>query len=135
MADGTAKLPNEVDRIVGALIRAARNELKMSQSDLATLLGLTFQQVQKYEKGTNRVSVGRLYEIANVLKKPISYFFDSELLTYDTAANLSAKQTIDSLGTAQYARAIRALSQISDPQLMAAAIDIVERLAQVDPLE
>jgi transcriptional regulator with XRE-family HTH domain len=71
-----SKLPSGIDRVVGQRIRRRRRELKLTQERLGELLELTFQQVQKYEKGVNRVSAGRLYEIAGVLGVPISYFFD-----------------------------------------------------------
>lgn len=70
------KLPNVVDRHVGRRIRWRRRELKLSQEKLGTLLGLTFQQVQKYERGVNRVSAGRLYEMSEAMTVPITYFFD-----------------------------------------------------------
>lgn len=69
------KEPQAVDRHVAARIRQKRNELNMSQETLADALGVTFQQVQKYEKGTNRVSAGRLFSISNLMDVDISYFF------------------------------------------------------------
>ncbi|HAY06690.1 MAG TPA: helix-turn-helix domain-containing protein [Hyphomonas sp.] len=71
-----SKLPSGIDRVVGQRIRWRRRELKLTQERLGEILELTFQQVQKYEKGVNRVSAGRLYEIAGVLGVPISYFFE-----------------------------------------------------------
>lgn len=71
-----SKLPSDIDRIVGENIYRQRRRLKLTQERLGELLGLTFQQVQKYEKGVNRVSAGRLYEIANVLEVPVGFFFD-----------------------------------------------------------
>lgn len=71
-----SKLPSGIDRVVGQRIRWRRRELKLTQERLGEILDLTFQQVQKYEKGVNRVSAGRLYEIAGVLSVPISYFFE-----------------------------------------------------------
>jgi len=68
--------PNPVDLHVGARIRMRRKILGVSQERLADDLGLTFQQVQKYERGANRVSASKLYEIARSLQAPISYFFD-----------------------------------------------------------
>ena len=68
--------PNPVDFHVGARIRMRRKILGVSQERLADDLGLTFQQVQKYERGANRVSASKLYEIARSLQAPISYFFD-----------------------------------------------------------
>ncbi|WP_321488029.1 helix-turn-helix transcriptional regulator [uncultured Hyphomonas sp.] len=71
-----SKLPSGIDRVVGQRIRWRRRELKLSQEQLAELLSLTFQQVQKYEKGVNRVSAGRLFEIASVMGVTVNYFYD-----------------------------------------------------------
>ncbi|MEL6244472.1 MAG: helix-turn-helix transcriptional regulator [Pseudomonadota bacterium] len=77
-----SKSPSGVDRIVGQRVRWRRRELKLTQEKLGEMLDLTFQQVQKYEKGVNRISAGRLYEMASVLGVPVAYFFDgaSEVL-------------------------------------------------------
>jgi transcriptional regulator with XRE-family HTH domain len=64
------------DRVIGLRVRTARIEMNMSQSELGKTLGVTFQQVQKYEKGTNRVSASCLAEIAATVQKPITYFYD-----------------------------------------------------------
>lgn len=72
-----SKLPSDVDKEVGKCIRRRRRELKLTQERLGEMLGLTFQQVQKYEKGVNRVSAGRLFEVASVLEVPVGYFFNS----------------------------------------------------------
>lgn len=71
-----AKSPNMIDKHVGRRLRWRRRELKLSQEALAGEVGLTFQQVQKYERGSNRVSAGRLYELAQALETPITYFFE-----------------------------------------------------------
>ena len=70
------KAPNGIDRIVGQRVRWRRRELKLTQEQLGEKLGLTFQQLQKYEKGINRVSAGRLFELADVLSVPIGYFYE-----------------------------------------------------------
>src|SRR5262252_6650292 len=69
------KGPNETDVLVGTKVRIRRVELGMSQTELATGLGVTFQQVQKYEKGTNRIGASRLHAMARVLGVPVTYFF------------------------------------------------------------
>lgn len=74
MAD--SKLPSGIDRVVGQRIRWRRKELKLTQEKLGEQLGLTFQQVQKYEKGVNRISAGRLFELSTVMGVPVTYFFD-----------------------------------------------------------
>jgi len=68
--------PNPVDIHVGGRIRLRRTLLGMSQEKLGVAIGLTFQQVQKYERGTNRVGSSRLYQLAKVLNVPVSFFFD-----------------------------------------------------------
>ena len=78
--------PNPIDLHVGGRIKLRRLMLRMSQEKLAEGLGITFQQVQKYEKGTNRVGASRLQQIAQLLQVPISYFFaenDAALLSKD----------------------------------------------------
>jgi transcriptional regulator with XRE-family HTH domain len=77
--NGKAELdraPNPIDVHVGLQVRLRRKELKISQEKLAETLGLTFQQVQKYERGTNRISASKLYEIARSLRVSIAWFFE-----------------------------------------------------------
>ena len=71
-----ARTPNPIDVHVGLQVRLRRKELKISQEKLADSLGLTFQQVQKYERGSNRISASKLYEIARTLKVSIAWFFE-----------------------------------------------------------
>jgi transcriptional regulator with XRE-family HTH domain len=66
----------DIDRYVGARIRERRIMLGLTQQQLADLIGVTYQQAHKYERGINRVSAGRLFEVAQVLSVPVSYFFD-----------------------------------------------------------
>src|SRR5271154_3361246 len=70
------RAPNPIDVHVGLQVRLRRKELKISQEKLADALGLTFQQVQKYERGANRISASKLYEIARTLQVPIGWFFE-----------------------------------------------------------
>ena len=70
-----AKDPSHVDQHVGRRVRARRGELNLSQEALAEKIGITFQQLQKYENGRNRVSAGRLYELARALETTIPYFY------------------------------------------------------------
>src|SRR5215469_7630290 len=72
-----SKGPNPVDVLVGARIRVLRQRRKMSQTELGKALGVTFQQVQKYEKGINRVGASRLHLVATALEVPVSEFFAS----------------------------------------------------------
>ncbi|MFT4089658.1 MAG: helix-turn-helix transcriptional regulator [Asticcacaulis sp.] len=72
----TDRSPNPVDLHVGARVRMRRKFLGLSQEGLAETIDLTFQQVQKYERGSNRISASKLYEIARALKAPVAYFFE-----------------------------------------------------------
>ena len=71
-----AKPPNPVDAYVGRRVRMRRIEINMSQEFLGEQIGLTFQQIQKYEKGTNRIGASRIQQISKVLEVPASFFFD-----------------------------------------------------------
>ncbi|MEQ8558439.1 MAG: helix-turn-helix transcriptional regulator [Henriciella sp.] len=71
-----SKLPSKIDHLVGQRLRWRRRELRLTQEQLGEKLGLTFQQVQKYEKGVNRISAGRLYELSTVLDVPVLYFYE-----------------------------------------------------------
>src|SRR5205085_12524775 len=72
----TKKAPNPIDKHVGSRVRMRRMMLGMSQEKLGGALHLTFQQVQKYEKGTNRIGASRLQQISHILQVPVSFFFE-----------------------------------------------------------
>jgi transcriptional regulator with XRE-family HTH domain len=76
MTTMAAKSPNPTDKYVGSRVRMRRLMLGMSQEKLADQLGLTFQQVQKYEKGTNRISASRLQQMSGILEVPVPFFFE-----------------------------------------------------------
>ena len=97
MAKDTVKQPTDIDRYVGLQVRAGRRELKLTQDGLGKLLNITFQQVQKYERGVNRISSGKLYEIARVLKRPLEYFYpehDGEIDENDARTEALLKSDI-----------------------------------------
>ena len=71
-----ANRPSSIDRHVGARIRERRIMLGLSQQQMADMIGVTYQQAHKYERGINRISAGRLFEITRVLNVPITYFFE-----------------------------------------------------------
>lgn len=104
--------PNEIDVHVGQRLRVRRSLQGFSQEKLAEAIGLTFQQIQKYERGTNRVSAGRLFELSNILDVPVSYFFeqiseangssaplrglsDNKQDDFDSGDLMSRKETLD----------------------------------------
>lgn len=136
MADPTIDAPHPVDVHVGAKVRLRRKLLNMSQETLAGALGLTFQQIQKYERGANRISASRLYEIAFALGVPMTFFFDG-LDTPGTATSAAVKaraSDVDALLTAadgiDWAQAING---IKSADLRRKALALTRALSQDDP--
>ena len=84
--------PHPVDRHVGLRVRMRRKEMGVSQEKLAEALGITFQQVQKYERGANRVSASKLWEIARALETPVAYFYEGLSEGTDITAPTSSAQ-------------------------------------------
>src|SRR5882757_8840256 len=84
------KTANPIDIQVGNRVRIRRMLIGMSQEKLGDMLGLTFQQVQKYEKGVNRIGAGRLYEIARILGVPVDFFYEGAAQTGGLAESESA---------------------------------------------
>jgi len=117
-----ARRTDPYDVEVGRRIRARRMARQMSQMDLAGRIGVTFQQVQKYEKGTNRVAAGRLKRIAKILDVPILYFFDEtdELLAEAVAPVASSARAL---------RLMRAYSRIDNLALQQSILDLTEKIA------
>ena len=129
------KSPNSTDKHVGSRVRMRRMMLEMSQTELGNDIGLTFQQVQKYEKGTNRIGAGRLHEISRVLQVPISFFFegspnepgargaaDAPLPTYVT----------DFLATSDGLALTKAFMQIKDSNLRRRIVSLVQEITGGD---
>jgi transcriptional regulator with XRE-family HTH domain len=123
--------PNQAEVAVGQRIRAFRKEAQLSQTALADQVGVTFQQLQKYEKGTNRVGAGRLAQIARALDVPITAFFDglARRPTDKQRANTAQLATLTALPTAP--KLLKAFAQISDPVLQTNIINLVRALAVV----
>ena len=111
MNEQLSKRTAETDRRVGACVRAARVKAGLSQSKLAAELGITFQQLQKYEKGKNRIAVSTLLLIADALSLPVQTFFDSVEQQGTDAADWPDLLTKDNI------RLIRAFSRIGDPEV------------------
>ena len=94
--------PNPIDVQVGSRVRLRRNMLGLSQEKLGTAIGLTFQQVQKYERGANRIGASRLHELSRVLDVPVSFFFDGA-----TGPKVAAGNVNEALGLIRTAGALR----------------------------
>lgn len=126
------KKPNPIDIHVGARIRLRRNMLGMSQEKLGDHLGITFQQIQKYEKGTNRVGASRLQAIASILEVPVAFFFEDapgNPGVTGLAEENATTYVVDFLSSTEGLRLNRAFVRISDPKVRSRIIDLVRALA------
>lgn len=133
--------PSPIDAHVGARIRLRRTLMGMSQERLGESLGLTFQQIQKYERGVNRVGASRLYDLARVLDVPISFFFDDmpEPLARTGAGEMGARRgfgfaeaqqsfTDDALNRRETLELVRAYYRITDPAVRKRVFDLIKSL-------
>jgi len=105
--------PNPVDLHVGARLRARRKELGISQSDLAESVGLTFQQIQKYERGTNRISASKLHQFAEHMNVPIAYFYDGLPVAETDIESVSERSATDFLLTREGQQLAAAFSKLT----------------------
>ncbi|MEO1700696.1 MAG: helix-turn-helix domain-containing protein [Pseudomonadota bacterium] len=130
------KQPNPIDVHVGTRIRLRRTMVSMSQEKLGEALGITFQQVQKYEKGTNRVGASRLQNIAGILNVPVSFFFEDAPGEKSNSSNEMAESgsnyVVSFLSSSEGLQLNRAFVKISDPKVRRKIIDLVKSLADED---
>lgn len=125
------KSPHPVDVYVGGRVRLRRSLLGMSQDKLGDSLGLTFQQVQKYEKGVNRIGASRIFEIAKVLDVPIHFFFegfDGHRETYGFAESEDG-QFMQMLHSPEAVQLCRYFADITDPKVKKRVLELVKTLA------
>lgn len=130
------KVPNPIDQHVGSRVRIRRVLVGMSQEKLGEALGLTFQQVQKYEKGTNRIGASRLQQIASILGVTISFFFEG--LPPEAGSVHASEQTderdtahvIEFLSTTEGLQLNKAFARIKDPKVRRRVVDLVSTLSQ-----
>jgi transcriptional regulator with XRE-family HTH domain len=124
------KKPNPIDIHVGSRVRLRRNMLGMSQEKLGESLGITFQQIQKYEKGTNRVGASRLQAISTVLNVPVSFFFEDApgVTPSGLAEGGSTSFVVDFLNSAEGLQLNRAFAKINDAKVRRKIIDLVKAL-------
>jgi transcriptional regulator with XRE-family HTH domain len=124
-----SKQANAIDVHVGLRIRAARLAAGLSQERLGNELGVTFQQVQKYEKGSNRVGASRLSDTAKVLSVPVSFFFENGAGSEKSPKTNDGLLAItEALSTPEGIRIARALARISDPNLRRRLADLLEAM-------
>ena len=129
----STKAPNPVDKYVGSRVRMRRIMLGMSQEKLGEALGLTFQQVQKYEKGTNRVGASRLQQISEILQVPVSFLFDGSPSgsagVEGFSEGSSPAYVSDFLATSEGLTLTRAFTRITDAKLRRSIVELVEQIA------
>lgn len=132
------KVPNPIDKHVGSRVRMRRVLLGMSQEKLGEALGLTFQQVQKYEKGTNRIGASRLQQISKSLNVPPAYFFEGapsfdsaspEAYTHSAAAEAGSAYVVDFISTMEGLHLNRAFARIKDPKVRKRVVDLIVAIA------
>ncbi len=129
------KSPNPTDRYVGARVRMRRMMLGMSQEKLGDALGLTFQQVQKYEKGANRIGASRLQHIAHIFQVPVSFFFEGapSVPGYHAPPGMaetpSPAYVSDFLSTSDGLALTKAFMRIKSAKLRRRIVDMVEEIS------
>jgi transcriptional regulator with XRE-family HTH domain len=129
------KAPNPTDKHVGSRVRMRRMMLGMSQEKLGDALGLTFQQVQKYEKGTNRIGASRLQQISQILQVQVSFFFEGApsaqlgTKTDSMGEAPSPAYVSDFLATSDGLALTKAFMRIDDSKLRRRIVDLVEQIA------
>jgi transcriptional regulator with XRE-family HTH domain len=140
MAPAAKKAPNSTDRHVGARVRMRRKMLAMSQEKLGAALGLTFQQVQKYERGANRIGASRLHQMSHILQVPVEFFFEGAPnastphdSTHDSNGSaLSMAQIDDFLSDLDGLRLTRAFMRIDNAALRRRIVMLVQEIAGDD---
>ncbi len=130
------KAPNPIDEHVGRRVRMRRRMLAMSQGKLGDALGLTFQQVQKYEKGTNRIGASRLQQISHILQVPVAFFFESAPNASGPCGSrgsaLSIAQIDDFVSDSNGLRLIGAFTRIENARLRRKIVMLVQEIAGDD---
>lgn len=143
MSDANRKTPHPIDTHVGSRVRMRRMMIGMSQDKLGEALGLTFQQVQKYEKGVNRIGASRLFHISKILGVPVQFFYD-DYADADVLAGMAEDEAappapprsefMNLLSTPEGIQLCRSFSAIKDPQVRRKIVDLVRTLSEGDSL-
>ncbi len=132
------KTPNPIDTHVGSRVRLRRMLMGMSQERLGDSMGLTFQQVQKYEKGVNRIGASRLFQISKILDVPVQFFFEEapNLTEAGAAPGMAEPESqtfiIEFLNSREGLELNRAFSKISDARIRKSIIDLIRALSAAD---
>jgi transcriptional regulator with XRE-family HTH domain len=129
IANTMTKKANPIDGQVGNRVRIRRMLIGMSQERLGELLGLTFQQVQKYEKGINRIGAGRLFEIARILDVPINFFYEGVSASDDGMSDAGAP-VMEFVSSGEGLQLSLAFMKIKDAKVRKRVLDLVKSLAE-----
>jgi transcriptional regulator with XRE-family HTH domain len=124
----TAKLPNPIDVHVGERIRMWRAERKMSRIALGEAIGLTDQQIQKYEKGTNRIGASRLQQICTVLEIPVAFLFEGARGSSPAQSGMP-QDVVDFMESPEGVRLVAAFERIADPKMRRGIARLADRIA------
>ena len=132
--DSSSRKPNSIDLLVGARLKLRRRLLGLTQIKLAELIGVTFQQVQKYESGTNRIGAGRLFEVSQMLGVPVQFFYDD--ITQETPGAVDeasaswppTAEIMDVVATPDGLKLMRAFLVISDPRRRRALVALAQSM-------
>ena len=135
------KAPNPIDKHVGSRVRMRRMLVKMSQEKLGEALGLTFQQIQKYEKGLNRIGASRLQQISKTLNVPPSFFFEGAPTGVGAAAvegpvgfeeEGQSQYVVDFMSTAEGLHLNRSFARIRNPKVRRRLVELIASLAEAE---
>jgi transcriptional regulator with XRE-family HTH domain len=124
------KQANPIDIQVGNRVRIRRMLIGMSQERLGDLLGLTFQQVQKYEKGVNRIGAGRLFEVARILNVPVDFFYEGLNAITEGGLGDGAPPVMEFISSGEGLQLSLAFMKIKDAKVRKRVLDLVKSLAE-----
>jgi transcriptional regulator with XRE-family HTH domain len=127
------KIPQDVDRHVGSRVRMRRMMVGMSQEKLGDSCGITFQQIQKYEKGTNRIGASRLHQIARILEVPVEFFYEGAPLDQGSGetpvGDGNARSMTEFLATSEGLELVKAFTAIKDQKVRRRIVDLARAVA------
>ena len=132
-----ASKPDPIDVHVGSRVRLRRTLLGMSQEKLGDALGLTFQQIQKYERGANRIGASRLYKIAKILNVPVSYFYEERPEDVESAnrglSDIAPEPfEVDQLNKRETLELVRAYYRVKDARVRKRIFELIKAIAKSD---
>lgn len=121
---------NPIDIYVGSRLKERRGLLGLSQSKLGNMTGVTFQQIQKYEKGTNRIGSSRLYEFSRILNVPVAFFFDGYDDALDSVSDNRVAFKANKVGNKEIFNLVKYFSSIKDIEVRKSVIALAKSLAK-----